>query len=157
MPTELKIMSFNIRVDGAGDGDNDFFKRTDRILNFLNEEKPDIIGFQEVSDNIRSWLVGALNDYYIIGAGRGSDYKGEGVPIAFKKDAMNLISCETFALSNSPEDFGTYYDGTDQSKYPRIYMRALLKHKDIDDPFYIYNLIFCVDVMVVKEYFAHYF
>ena len=140
MCAKIKIMSFNIRVDNAGDGENEFVFRKNRILNFLNEEKPDVIGFQEISDNIRSWLVESLNDYYIIGVGRNSDYKGEGVPIAFRKDLFNLISCENIMLSDTPNVFGSRYEGTDQSPYPRLYARARLKHVDSDTPFYVYNV-----------------
>ena len=140
MSEQLKIMSFNIRVDQAGDNENEFVFRKSRILNFLNAERPDIIGFQEVSDNIRAWLVEALDDYYIVGVGRQESMNGEGAPIAFRKDTLNLISCETLMLSSSPSVFGSHYDGTDQSRCPRVYTKARFKHKNIDAPFYVYNV-----------------
>lgn len=140
MKTELKIMSFNMRLDKANDGENNFINRKERIIEFINAEKADIIGFQEITPTMRSWLVETFSDYYMVGVGRAADYSDETALIAFLKKDMALLSCDTLMLSSTPHIFGSRYDGSDQSDCPREYVRALLKHKDIAEPFYIYNV-----------------
>ena len=140
MSTSLKIMSFNMRFDTPADKNNSFQSRKGRIADFLNEERADIIGFQEITPAMRDWLVDTLSDYYTVGVGRAEDYSGETALIAFRKDTMALKSCDTVMLSTTPEIFGSRYDGSDQSPCPREYVRVCLKHRDIADPFYVYNV-----------------
>lgn len=129
-----------MRCSTANDGVNNFECRKSRILGMLKEEAPDIIGFQEITPVMRDWIIDNLTDYYAIGAGRGKGYADEAPLIAFKKLDMQLISCDTVMLSNTPKVPGSIYDGSDQSRCPRAYARAFLKHRDIDAPFYIYNV-----------------
>ena len=136
----LKIMSFNMRTSFSNDGINNFTNRTSKIKTMLDAEAPDIIGFQEITPEMRDWLVDNLDDYYTLGAGRDKANAGEAPLIAYKKRDMQLLSCQTIMLSNTPNVFGSKYDGTDQSKCPRAYAKALLKHKDVDEPFYVYNV-----------------
>jgi len=140
MATQLKVMSFNMRVDVKVDGANQFIHRRGRIKQFLDTEKPDIIGFQEINPLMREWLVETFPDYYMVGVGRHADYTGETTLVAFRKDTMALMSCETKMLSNAPEVFGSRYDGSDQSMCPRVYVRVTLKHRDIAEPFSFYNV-----------------
>lgn len=137
---KLKICSFNSRCDTADDGINNFSCRTGKILEFLKAESPDVIGFQEITPTMREWYIENLADYYTVGAGRNADLTGEAPLIAFKKRDMQLVSCETVMLSSSPAVFGSRYGGSDQSNCPRAYCRALLKHKDVEKPFYVYNV-----------------
>lgn len=140
MSTQLKIMSFNMRVDVAVDGANQFIHRRGRIKQFLDTEKPDIIGFQEINPLMRDWLVQTFPEYYMVGTGRQADYLGETTLVAFRKDTMALMSCDTKMLSNAPDVFGSRYDGSDQSGCPRVYVRVTLKHRDIAEPFCFYNV-----------------
>ena len=140
MSTKLKVMSFNMRVDVTCDGPNQFIHRRERIKQFLDTEKPALIGFQEIAPNMREWLVETFPDYYMVGTGRQSDYLGETTLVAFRKDTMALMSCDTVMLSNAPTVFGSRYDGTDQSMCPRVYVKVRLKHRDIAEPFWFYNV-----------------
>jgi endonuclease/exonuclease/phosphatase family metal-dependent hydrolase len=140
MATKLKIMSFNMRLDQANDGANHFNLRKGRITEFINEVSADIIGFQEITPTMRAWLVETFPAYYMVGVGRAADYSDETALIAFRKDKMALMSCETVMLSTSPRVFGSRYDGSDQSQCPREYVRACLKHHEIAQPFYVYNI-----------------
>lgn len=140
MPTNLKLISFNLRLEASVDGCNRFSLRKNRITEFINEANADIIGFQEVSSAMRAWLVETFVDYYMIGVGRTADYEGEAVVLAFRKDRMALMSCDTVMLSNTPSVFGSRYDGSDQSSCPRVYVKACLKHREIAEPFYVYNV-----------------
>ena len=134
----MKIMSFNLRFQGEWDGINAFFKRLPRVLEVINNEKADIIGFQEVTDDMRLTLREMLTDYITVGCGRNDDYHGEAMLIAYRKDVFELISLDNVWLSETPRVPGTKY-GLDHSPCPRMYTCLLLKHKDIEKPFRFIN------------------
>ena len=140
MGKNLKIMSFNMRCSTANDGVNNFENRKPRILDMLSHANPDIIGFQEITPEMREFIIENLTDYYAVGAGRGATYNDEAPLIAFKKLDMQLISCDTVMLSTTPAIPGSVYEGSDQSRCPRAYAKVFLKHKDIGKPFYVYNV-----------------
>ena len=138
MSTTLKVCSFNMRCRTTHDGDNIFDNRTGRILEFINECSPDVIGFQEITDFMREWLKANLKDYTVLGCGRGNDYTGECTAIAYKTADFDLISFDTFWLSLTPSVPGSTY-GMDQSNCPRITTVAQLKKRGAAKPFYFYN------------------
>ena len=49
----IKIMTFNLRVPVRRDGVNDYSNRQPGIVRMLEEEAPDLIGFQEASESAR--------------------------------------------------------------------------------------------------------
>ena len=136
----IKIMSFNMRTSFAKDGDNSFCCRKDKIKDMICAEDPDVIGFQEITPEMRDFIVSTFDAYYTVGAGRGKTYDDESSLIAYKKSDFQLISCDTVMLSSTPNVPGSVYEGSDQSRCPREYVKAFLKHKDISEPFYVYNV-----------------
>lgn len=126
---EFKIMSFNIRVEADCDGINHQRNRRQRILATLLAETPDLVGFQEASDDARAWLSDALTEYTLVGGGRLSGYVGEGAPLAFRRDRFDLIKMESFMLSDTPSVPGSRYENSDQSGCPRIATAVVLKHR----------------------------
>ena len=135
---KLKVCTFNLRVQAKVDGENYFDNRTGRILESIKENSPDIIGFQEANGNMREWLVGALDEYVVLGCGRNEDNSGEACSVAFKKNGFELISYETFWLSSSPHVAGSRY-GEDQSGCPRVASAFVLKHREGGAPFLFIN------------------
>ena len=73
----MKYVTFNIRCDFGQDGANNFIYRRPLILEKIRQEKPDIIGFQEVLPHVAAWLKENLTEYYIVGCGREKDLTGE--------------------------------------------------------------------------------
>jgi len=138
MANTVKIMSFNMRLDVERDGENRFLYRKEFIADFLSRVKPDVIGFQEITTSMRSWMVDTLQDYYVVGSGREANDKGECVCIAFLKSRFALMECETFWLSPTPNTPGSRFSG-DQSTCPRICTWAALKPAE-GNPFRIYNM-----------------
>ena len=138
MPATLKIMSFNLRVDNTGDGINSFTNRFSRVVEVLEQEKPDLVGFQEVTDGMRARLRDHLPGYTVQGCGRERHYHGESMLIAYRTDAVELISLENIWLSPTPRVAGSTFGG-DQSGCPRMFTSALVKHNDIPLPFYFIN------------------
>ncbi len=135
---ELKIMSFNLRVDNTGDGINSFTNRFDRVIETILKESPDIIGFQEVTDGMRARLRDHIPGYTVQGCGRERSYHGESMLIAYRTADVELISLENVWLSHTPTVPGSTFGG-DQSPCPRMFTSALIKHDRIAEPIRFIN------------------
>lgn len=122
---QVKVMTFNIRYDTPSDGANCFNGRKDFIKEFIERESPDVIGFQEVVPHVRKWLCDNLENYIVLGMGRGAKYDGESVSIAYRKDKYDLCRFDQFWLSDTPDVPGSRYN-LDQSSCPRISVQATL-------------------------------
>ncbi|MBQ8397587.1 MAG: endonuclease/exonuclease/phosphatase family protein [Clostridia bacterium] len=138
MAVKLKVFTFNLRTETTVDGDNIFWNRTGRIQELLAAEKPDLIGFQEVTDKMRDWLRTSLPGYTVLGCGRGKDYRGESMALAYRTDDFELIGLEQFWLSPTPDQPGTRFSG-DQSSCPRMVTDVTLKHHDAEELIRFYN------------------
>lgn len=129
MLKKVKICSFNLRFDTDGDGINQFSKgRCNRVLEVVENESPDVIGFQEMTSSMIDFMRDALTEYMFFGCGREKDYCGEATAIAVRKQGFQVISYETFWLSYTPSIPGSTF-GADQSPCPRT-ATSLLIHKD---------------------------
>lgn len=135
---ELKVMSFNLRVDNTGDGINSFTNRFHRVVEILEREKPDLVGFQEVTDSMRARLRDHLHGYTVQGCGRERSYHGESMLIAYPKDRVELISLENIWLSPTPAVPGSTFGG-DQSSCPRMFTAALMKPEGVETPIRFIN------------------
>ena len=140
MSVKIKVMTFNLRTRVVKDGNNCFDNRTDKIKAMLEKEQPDVIGFQEATTFMQDWLKDTLTDYYVLGCGRSEGYKGEGVPIAFRKDRFNLFQFRQEWLSLYPQKPASRFEGLDQTKCPRVFTCAEIVHKDCDTPISIFNI-----------------
>lgn len=134
----IKVMSFNLRFDWEKDGINSFSNRFARVLEVIEKEAPDIIGFQEVTDSMRDRLRRALPDFCMVGCGRDHNLHGEAMMIGYRASKVELISCDNVWLSLTPNIPGSRYGG-DQSGCPRMYATTLLKHCEIEKPFRFIN------------------
>ncbi|MBQ8207579.1 MAG: endonuclease/exonuclease/phosphatase family protein [Clostridia bacterium] len=135
----IKVFSFNIRMDNSGDGINYQPNRFSRIKELIDNEQPDIIGFQETREMARKWLNETLKDYTILGCGRLKGFTGEGVTLAFKRDKFDVVNFETEWLSLEPKVPESTYGG-DQSSCPRVLQTALLVPRDGSEPFIFANV-----------------
>lgn len=138
MAQKIKAMTFNLRIAVKGDGINYFDYRLPRIIEFLDTEKPDVIGFQEVDGHMKELLVSSVSGYTFVGCGRNSDYTGESAVLAFRTGKFELLELENFWLSATPKTPGSRY-GFDQSSCPRVTTAALLKMEGADTPFWFVN------------------
>lgn len=140
MAIEIKVMTFNLRIRAKSDGENMFDFRKPYILDVINDEKPDLIGFQEASDEMIAFLKENLLQYYFLGHGREANYRGEAPAIAYRWDTFNLHAFSQEMLSLMPQKAGTVVDGINQSRCPRAFACAELIHKDSQTPFAFYNV-----------------
>lgn len=132
----MKIVTFNLRCDPASDGVNAFAHRKGAILDKIEEEKPDVIGFQECREHMQSFLKAHLLEYELFGRGRGGDWS-EANPIAFRKDKFALIGLETQWLSPTPFIPASRYEV--QSDCPRILTHMTLEPLSGGSPIHVIN------------------
>ena len=123
---ELKVMTFNLRVDNAGDGRNAFSNRFLRVIETVLRESPAIVGFQEVTESMAQKVREGLSGYTVLGCGRERDCRGESMLLAYRTDAFSLLSVENVRLSLTPDLPGSRY-GLDQSPCPRMFTAVLLQ------------------------------
>ncbi len=139
MSVKIKVMSFNLRMNTSKDGINAFSNRKEKILGMIESESPDVIGFQEVTDEMRMWLRDKLCGYIIVGCGRMSDLHGESASVAYKKDKFEVLRYEVMWLSPTPYVPGSRYEDLNQSRWPRIFTAVYMKHNECSDIFLFCN------------------
>lgn len=102
--TEVRVMSFNIRLDVASDGENRWDLRKDKVAGLMNYYEADFIGGQEVTHPQLQYLRQSLNRYDYIGVGRDDGREeGEYSCIFFRKDKFTPVQSSTFWLSPWPD------------------------------------------------------
>lgn len=122
----LRAMTYNIRLDLASDGPNDWSHRKQMLAAVIRHEAPDLLGMQEVLDAQKRDLERALPEYQMVGVARDDGkQKGEYSPVAFRRDRYQLIDSGTFWLSQTPSVPGKAWDAA----YPRIATWAVLRDR----------------------------
>lgn len=99
---KLRLLTFNLRYDVAHDGTNRWPHRKRSALELVRRLDADIVGFQEALPHQRWDLEQGLPGYRMVGRGREVDAGGEQCTLAFKP-SIELLDCETFWLSPTPE------------------------------------------------------
>ena len=101
---EIKVMSYNIRLDVKSDGENWWENRKNRVSDLMNYYEADFIGCQEVLFHQLHFLQSELNTYEYIGVGRDDGKTaGEFSCIFYQKNKYKLLHQETFWLSPTPD------------------------------------------------------
>jgi endonuclease/exonuclease/phosphatase family metal-dependent hydrolase len=123
----VKVMTFNIRYGTANDGVNHWKFRREGVLRVLREEAPAICGVQEALKFQLDEILAALPGYVRLGVGRddGRD-AGEFSPILVATSRFEVVSQQTFWLSDTPDTPGTRTWG---NTIPRICTLARLKQR----------------------------
>jgi len=142
-PDILKVITLNIRYDNPNDSLNAWSNRSHIVYNFIRNEKPDLLGLQEVLVHQYEFLDSVLADYRAVGVGRTDGAReGEMNPVFFRKDRFDLIRTRTFWLSDTPEVEGTKAWG---ANLPRIVTWVELSEKTSLKHFYFFNTHFAHD------------
>lgn len=131
----LKVMTYNIRLDIAVDGDNDWNHRRDFFTSQIKFYEPDIWGVQEATPNQMDDLDKLLPDYSHVGIGRDGVNKGEASAIFFKKDRFKVSNVQTFWLSETPDKISKGWDAS----YIRICTYGLFKDLKTKETFWVFN------------------
>jgi endonuclease/exonuclease/phosphatase family metal-dependent hydrolase len=107
-PTDLNVMSFNIRNDNAGDSLNAWPYRKDVAAEVVKLYDIDVLGTQEVLVNQLNDLKSRLPEYNVVGVGRADGAeKGEYCAVFYKKDRFTELESGSFWLSETPEVAGS--------------------------------------------------
>ncbi|MEI8225738.1 MAG: endonuclease/exonuclease/phosphatase family protein [Bacteroidota bacterium] len=139
----IKIMTLNVRYDNPGDSINAWPNRASQVCNFISNEKPDILGMQEVLWRQYEVLDSVLTDYSSTGVGRDDGARaGEMNPVFFRKERFNMVRTITFWLSDTPEVPGSRGWG---ASLPRIVTWMELVDKNNHEHFFYFNTHFAHD------------
>ena len=139
---DIKAMTFNVRVQSSGDGNNNWPYRKNVAAQIIKDEAVDVVGTQEMSKTILGvnqfgdlkTLLSA--DYDSYGYGRDeSSISDEYNAIFYKKSRFTLINSGVFWLSATP---GTKSIGWDAA-YRRIAVWTILEDKTGGQRFFAIN------------------
>lgn len=97
---EFKITTFNLRLNHVDDKENAWPYRINSVVKFIKEEKPLIIGMQEVLDDMLSDLLKQLDNYSHIGMSRVENEEYN--PIFYDHTILECREYNTFWLSETP-------------------------------------------------------
>ena len=134
----MKVMTYNVRYDNGSVLGKDSWSavRKDRVVKLLREQKPDLMGMQEVLYNQLMDLTLVLTDYAYVGVGReDGEKKGEFAPVFYRKDRFELMKNGHFWYSETPDVPSITWNAA----CIRICTWAKLKDKQNDKIFYVFN------------------
>jgi len=139
----IKVMTFNIRYDNPRDSLNAWPNRAGIVSNFIRNEKPDLLGMQEVLAHQYEYLDSVLQDYGSVGVGRSDGEKaGEMNPVFFRKERFDIVRTKTFWLSETPEAAGSQAWG---AGLPRIVTWIEVADKISHEHIFYFNTHFAHD------------
>ncbi|MDT8416586.1 MAG: endonuclease/exonuclease/phosphatase family protein [Lutibacter sp.] len=131
----LKVMTYNIRLDVAVDGENAWPLRKDFLTSQIQFYEPDIFGIQEARPDQVADISNGLSQYSQVGMGREGEGKGESSNIYYKKDRFLLKESSTFWLSETPNIISKGWDAA----FNRVCTYALLKDKKTKKNIWVFN------------------
>lgn len=137
---DLHVMSFNVRrrfermtwppADRWG-------MRKQRLRTFLGANRPHLLGSQEAMPDQARWVQDSLGSTYgRVGLGRGRDRGGEGTPIFYDRDRLEVEEWEQIALSDTPDVPGSTGWG---NRIPRIAVIARMRDRATSARFVFVN------------------
>lgn len=140
---DLHVMSFNVRrrfermtwppADRWG-------LRKQRLRTFLGANRPHLLGSQEAMPDQARWVQESLGSSYArVGLGRGRDRGGEGTPIFYDRDRLEVEDWEQIALSDTPAVPGSTGWG---NTIPRIAVIARMRDRATSARFVFVNTHF---------------
>lgn len=133
---EVKIMSFNIRLDVASDGENRWDARKEKVAGLMNYYEADFIGGQEVQYHQLQYLLDSLPRYRVIGVGRDDGKTaGEYSCIFYNNNTFEVVEQSTFWLSQTPDSVSMGWDAA----YKRICTYGLFRSKKTEQLLWVFN------------------
>ena len=135
----VRVMTYNVRnsQNDKNSPDNNWNGRREDFARLVERENPDVVGFQEVLPDQRTWLEARFPGYAFTGDGRNADRKnGESSPVAYRKSRFAAKKCGTFWLSETPEQPGSKSWG---AAYPRVCTYAVLTDRETGTTFSFAN------------------
>lgn len=136
---DLKVMSFNIRLNVDSDKENSWPNRKQDVEDLLTYYHPDYFGVQEALPGQMKDLKSGLKNYNYIGVGRDDGKEqGEFSAIFYDTGRLQAIKSGTFWLSETPEKPSKGWDAA----LNRICTYAVFRDKKSKKEFMALNLHF---------------
>jgi endonuclease/exonuclease/phosphatase family metal-dependent hydrolase len=132
---KLKMMTYNIRFDNPGDGENSWTNRKEYWVSQVAFYEPDIFGIQEALPNQVTDIASLFPKYNYVGIGRDGIDKGESSNIFFKKNRFKVLEENTFWLSETPDKITKGWDAA----LNRVCTYVLLKDSKTNQRFWVFN------------------
>lgn len=135
----MKVMTYNIRLDVAADGENRWDNRKDFLAAQVLFNAPDFLGVQEAQHHQMQYLDNALNGYSHIGVGRDDGATGgEYSAIFYNNSRFRLLTQSTFWLSPTPDKVSIGWDAA----YKRVCTYGLFEEVKTHKKLWVFNTHF---------------
>lgn len=138
--TVYRILTLNLKTDlPFTRGQRLFSHRIHSIEEMIRWHDPDLIGVQELTEEMLPHMDKLMETYTFYGRGRNRDgihFADERNCILYKKDRFEFLHGGTFWLSDTPDVQGSRYP---TSIYPRIATWAVLKDRETGEVFTFAN------------------
>ncbi|KJD36461.1 endonuclease/exonuclease/phosphatase [Tamlana sedimentorum] len=131
----LSVMTYNIRLDVASDGENAWKNRSQFLSSQVLFYSPDILGVQEARPNQMADLKSSLLDYKAFGIGRDGGEKGEFSSVFYNSKKVKVEHENTFWLSKTPNKVSKGWDAA----YPRICTYGLFTILSNNQKIWVFN------------------
>jgi endonuclease/exonuclease/phosphatase family metal-dependent hydrolase len=103
-PSQIKVISYNIRTAKANDGPNSWIYRAPASPMMILDRKPDVFGLQEALAEQAQFMLQCLPGYKYVGVGRDDGRKGgEIMAIFYNKKTVSMLKWGTWWLSETPK------------------------------------------------------
>lgn len=138
-PLPMRVMTFNIRYNNPGDGENAWPHRRDMAASMIRFHRADVIGLQEAIKEQIDDLAERLPEYSWFGVGREDGAEaGEFSPVFYRTDRLELEKHETFWLSETPGKPSVGWDAA----LERIVTWGRFRDRKNGTVFYLFNTHF---------------
>ncbi len=135
----MNVITYNIRYNNPGDGENSWPKRREAVIKLLKTHKADIFCVQEALFDQVMNLKDGMKTFDYVGVGRDDgNVNGEFSAIFYNSQRYTLLENGTFWLSKSPQTPSKSWDAA----LNRICTWARLKENNTYKTFYVFNTHF---------------
>ena len=132
----IRVMSYNIRLGVADDGENSWENRREATPAMLRDIRPDVFGVQEAFDFQIAYILENCPEYKAVGVGRDDGVElGEHMSVFYNCERFNLVDWGTYWLSETPDVPSFGWDAACR----RTATWTLLEEKDSGERFYFVN------------------
>ena len=134
----IDVMSYNIRLGSADDGENHWNIRKDKLKDLINYYEADFIGMQEAQKQQIEYLLENNSLYGFLGKPRDEGENSEFSCIFYLKNKYKVLQQDTFWLSETPEKSTKSWDAA----YPRIVTYGLFENIKTKKKIWVLNTHF---------------
>lgn len=132
----IRVMSYNVRLGVAKDGDNAWENRRPATPAMLRDIRPAVFGVQEAYDFQVQYILEQCPEYKAVGVGRDDGVsKGEHMSVFYDSTRIELLEWGTYWLSETPDEPSYGWDAACR----RTATWTLLKEIATGQKFYFVN------------------